>query len=302
MKKVVMFLLSCMLMVSLTGCGNVTVGSLIDDANKKAENAKSMSMTVKLDMDIEIAMEVISGQPFDMNMKIGGDMKVDAIADGTQTSMKGSMNIDGMGMSNTIDMESYTVMEDNEINVYTKTEDQWTKMSQEVGGVSSLTDTYRSIIGIKDGFVLGEKTEKINDKDVYLVIGEIKGDDIKKILETNDTTRELLKGVDEAGIDFDKFSVNVNMWFDKKSKELIKMDGEAAKTMENMMSEIISKVSESTGQAMSIKVNKFNVEMNDIEHNKVKEIKIPDEAKDAQVIENGDSANPISDIFGGFLK
>lgn len=317
MKKVLMLMLSCILVLSLTACGKkVTVESLMKGANAKSEKAKTMSMNMKMNVDLEIAAEGTT-----MKLGAGGDLKCESDLKNKSAHIDGNVNYSAMGTESKVNFETYTTFDNDTVGLYMKFADNWMKQEMPMDedmkeamekSTESSNQLYSNLFEDTDKFKLAEETEKLNDKDVYVVSGELTLEDIIKAMESVDTMKDsmddLQDSLDEAkdsGFDMAAMPVDIKYYFDKKSKNLVKCTIDMQKTFDEILKKAMEAVAGLAGDASAanayeIKVNQFLIEVDDIQYDTVKEITVPDEAKNAPDMDDADS-NPFSGLFGGLL-
>lgn len=280
-KSLVCLALSGVLVASMTGCGKkeeVTVDSLFTKAQETSKTAKSIDMTIGLDVDGDLAF----GKDTSMNIKLKADINSKAeVKKGAYVD--GTVNMDMFGMSQEVPVKGYTDFSGDTVisYVYDKDTDSWEKSEDD-----SANDMLTSLGDMKDldfssvykSLTLAKEIGTYNDVQVYHVSGDIKGTDLSSIIsKLDDSVKEKLKDVDLSsivvGTDFyfsTKDSSMVGVSFDlsktdfsKLTSELYKVEDDITNTDETSTTEEPATTPESNGTSfktckVEIKVNSFD--------------------------------------------
>lgn len=280
-KSLVCLALSGVLVTSMTGCGKkeeVTVDSLFTKAQETSKTAKSIDMTIGLDVDGDLSF----GGETSMNIKLKADINSKAeVKKGAYVD--GTVNMDMFGMSQEVPVKGYTDFSGNTVidYVYDKDTDSWEKSEDD-----SANDMLASLDDMKDldfssiykSLTLAKETGTYNSVQVYHVSGDIKGTDLSSIIsKLDDSVKEKLKDVDLSsivvGTDFyfsTKDSSMVGVSFDlsktdfnKLTSELYKVEADITNTDEQSTTEEPTASSESGGTSfktckVEIKINSFD--------------------------------------------
>lgn len=266
-KKMVWLLASVMLLsaVAFGGCGKkeVTAESLIKEANENMEKAKSYMG----DMDMQMSMNV-SSQGVAMDMDIGMQGTIEYTAEPEIVHMKGTMNMPFLGLS--MDMDMYSQVEDDKATVYMCMMDEW--MKSETGiDESSIQDMY-TIVGDGKDMTLAEETEKIDDREVYVLTSTITGEEFQEIMSVMENMAD---GVGE--IDWSNMQANVTMKIYKDTILPASVSIEMSDSGEGIESE-----------GVMVKFNNLSVVMNYVDFDSVDSIEIPEEALAAESVDSED--------------
>lgn len=177
-KKLVWGLVASLILSSaaLGGCGKkeVNAESIVQQSNETMEKAKSFSA----DFNMEMEMSLSSGdQSMDMDMAMTGIMQ--ATKDPEIVYMDVAMTSGLFGLS--LDMDIYTQTEEDKIITYTGIAGEWMKTEQEGLSQSNLAELQK-MFGSGKEMTLAEQTEKIGDKEVYVLTAAISGEELEKVM------------------------------------------------------------------------------------------------------------------------
>ncbi|MDD3369878.1 MAG: hypothetical protein PHP50_13530 [Lachnospiraceae bacterium] len=222
---------------------------------------------MKLDVDLEIEESGVS-----MNMGMGAESSIEATNSPAAMHMDGNLNVDLMGIK--MDLEMYSVAEDEKVDVYTKIADQWTKTEE---NIEKSKDAEKSKeIDFEDLFdegpTLSDKTEKMDDKEVYVLEGKLNGKEMEKqIASLQEELKEVFKDVDFEKMDI---PMTLKVYKDSKLPASVEMD------MNSFVSEIF-KVAMDEGEQGNMTAKTCLLTMTFTEYDTVDAIEIPKEALDA---------------------
>lgn len=229
-KSLLCLALSGVLIASMTGCSKkeeVTVDSLFTKAQETSKNAKSVDMTIGLDVDGDFSF----GGDTSMNIKLKADLNSKA-EDKKGAYVDGTVNMDMFGMSQEVPVKSYTdLSQDGKVISYTydKDTDSWEKSEDD-----STSDMTASLGKMKDldyssvykSLTLAKETETYNNVEAYHVSGEIKGTDLNSVIsKLDDSMKEALKDVDLSSI-----VVGADFYFSTKDSSMVGVSLDLAKT------------------------------------------------------------------------
>jgi transcription elongation factor Elf1 len=261
-------LTACMLVAGiLSGCGEkVTTESLLKDINENYKQAESFKGDLKVDVDLEIEESGVS-----MNMGMGMDGSIEMTNSPAAMHMDGNLNAELMGIKMAFEM--YSIEENEKVDVYTKIADQWTKTEQ---NIEKSKDTEKSKeIDFEDlfdeGLTLSDKTEKMDDEEVYVLEGKLNGKEMEKqIASLQEEVKEIFKDVDFEKMDI---PMTLKVYKDSKLPASVEMD------MNSFVSEIFKLMGEEELGSMTAKTCLLTMTFK--EYNTVEAIEVPKEALDA---------------------
>lgn len=266
-KKIVWLLVSVMLLSAVVfgGCGKkeVTAESLVKEVNENMEKVKSYTG----DMDMKMSMNVSSqGVAMDMDMDMGMQGTIEYTAEPEIVHMKGTMDVSLLGLS--MDMDMYSQVEDDKATVYMCMMNEW--MKSETGiDESSIQDMYAIAEDGKD-MTLAEETEKIGDREAYVLTSTITGEEFQEIMGVMENMTE---GVGD--MDWSNMQANVTMKIYKDTILPASVSIEMSDSGEGIESE-----------GVTVKFNNLSVVMNYVDFDSVDSIEIPEEALAAKSVDS----------------
>lgn len=274
MKKIIALLLTvCMFGTVLTGCSEkVTVEGLLEKANTQVTEAKSVDST--LDLDLELGVDY-SGMT--MSMGISGDLDIQAHKESDSAYMNGELELNVLGMTQAVNVESYAVKDGDKYISYSSNEEGvWTyEEVEEPQGLTEQLNVFNYASQNIEAFKLLEETATFNEKECYVVEGTLKGDQLKDILSSVNT--EDMLGSD-AELDLSEMYLNLTCYFEKETQAPVGIELE--------IPEEFKVPTEGEEGSLSIKTLAISVVYNSFD--KVEEIKVPQEVKDAATEDAGD--------------
>lgn len=264
-KKIVWLLVSVMLLLAVVfgGCGKkeVTAESLVKEVNENMEKVKSYTG----DMDMKMSMNV-SSQGVAMDMDMGMQGTIEYTAEPEIVHMKGTMDVSLLGLS--MDMDMYSQVEDDKATVYMCMMNEW--MKSETGiDESSIQDMYAIAEDGKD-MTLAEETEKIGDREAYVLTSTITGEEFQEIMGVMENMTE---GVGD--MDWSNMQANVTMKIYKDTILPASVSIEMSDSGEGIESE-----------GVTVKFNNLSVVMNYVDFDSVDSIEIPEEALAAKSVDS----------------
>ena len=264
-KKIVWLLVSVMLLSAVVfgGCGKkeVTAESLVKEVNENMEKVKSYTG----DMDMKMSMNV-SSQGVAMDMDMGMQGTIEYTAEPEIVHMKGTMDVSLLGLS--MDMDMYSQVEDDKATVYMCMMNEW--MKSETGiDESSIQDMYAIAEDGKD-MTLAEETEKIGNREVYVLTSTITGEEFQEIMGVMENMTE---GVGD--MDWSNMQANVTMKIYKDTILPASVSIEMSDSGEGIESE-----------GVTVKFNNLSVVMNYVDFDSVDSIEIPEEALAAKSVDS----------------
>lgn len=217
------------------------------------------------DMDMKMSMNV-SSQGVAMDMDMGMQGTIEYTAEPEIVHMKGTMDVSLLGLS--MDMDMYSQVEDDKATVYMCMMNEW--MKSETGiDESSIQDMYAIAEDGKD-MTLAEETEKIGDREVYVLTSTITGEEFQEIMSVMENMTE---GVGD--MDWSNMQANVTMKIYKDTILPASVSIEMSDSGEGIESE-----------GVTVKFNNLSVVMNYVDFDSVDSIEIPEEALAAKSVDS----------------
>ncbi|MDY4835808.1 MAG: DUF6612 family protein [Frisingicoccus sp.] len=264
-KKLVWVLVASIILSSaaLGGCGKkeVTAESIVQQSNETMEKAKSFLA----DFNMEMEMSMSSGdQSMDMDMAMTGTMQ--ATQDPEIVYMDVAMTSGLFGLS--LDMDIYTQTEEDKVITYTGIAGEWMKTEQEGLSKSNLAELQK-MFGSGKEMTLAEQTEKIGDKEVYVLTASISGEELEKVMSAMGS---MANGLDS--MDLSQFQADTCMKVYK----------------DTMLPASITLDMITNGEGMEVdgvvtKINKMTITVDYKEFDTIDSIEIPAEALAAETID-----------------
>lgn len=264
-KKLVWGLVASLILSSaaLGGCGKkeVTAESIVQQSNESMEKAKSFLA----DFNMEMEMSMSSGdQSMDMDMAMTGTMQ--ATQDPEIVYMDVAMSSGLFGLS--LDMDIYTQTEEDKVITYTGIAGEWMKTEQEGISQSNLAELQK-MFGSGKEMTLAEQTEKIGDKEVYVLTASISGEELEKVMSAMGS---MANGLDS--MDLSQFQADTCMKVYK----------------DTMLPASVTLDMITNGEGMEVdgvvtKINKMTITIDYKEFDTIDAIEIPAEALAAETID-----------------
>lgn len=266
MRKKLVWLLAAVMAVSsvmLGGCGGkkVTAEGIVQEVNANMEKIKSFSGDMNMDMTIGF-----SDGTEEQEMALTASSTLEATTDPVITHMKMRIEMDLLGMS--VDSDVYTQIDGDTTTSYTGVAGMWTKTEQTTPDAESVQELY-AIAGDGTDMTLAEKTEKVGDKEVYVLTSIITGEEFQSMMNT---MGNMTQGID---MDMSAMEANVTMKVFKDSMMPASVSIEMKDAGEGIeVDGIVVKMA----MLMTVNYNEFDT---------VESITIPEEALAAETMDIG---------------
>ncbi len=260
--------LALILIIALTGCQKeATPERLLGEMAAKTANMKSCTMEMQMNMDLSGSVE-----GFDMDMSFAMGMDTEAITDPARVHGVGALSMDVMGQHMDLDMEMYALQENGKNLSYVNVYDTWIKQETEDMTAAMEAYTFKDIQELSESLELAGETQTANDKECYLLSGNISGDAIKGMLDT------VLNNMNSSGLDIDTEAfanarVDYQLFIDRETKYPVKMTMDIRDLMESAMNASQDDV------AFTCKSCDLNYSFTSFDT--VESIELPDEAKNS---------------------
>lgn len=261
----------------LSGCGGKTKATpenLLRDMTDRAEEIESALMNVKFEMGLSSGTESIS---------FGMDMDMESTEEPEASHAKGKVSFDMGGSGLNMEMEMYSVKENDQYVTYTMTNNEWTKeiMAEEeaLGDVEGMTG---NIENYADKFELDKDLAEVNGEDCFELSGELDGDIFAEMIQSDMMDSFSGYGLDEDTVSGMVFPCTIDIYQDSILPARIYFDLTAA--FDPLMEE------------SGITASDCYIEMTFMEYDSVGEIVVPEEALAA---EETDDSGLLEDFSGG---
>lgn len=257
----------------LSGCGSkVTADSLIKEAEVNIEKVASFAGDLNMEMGMGMKQDGVS-----MDMNITMDMDVEATVKPDEYHMDGSMSLSTLGMS--MDMEVYGKENEDgtKLMTYTYSEGEWTKSEEDITD-EPFAATMLNLNVDDSAMTLEKETEKVNDKDAYVLKTTVSGEEFAESEEAfGAIVSDSLEGMDLSKL---KAEVTIKIYKDSRLPASFVME------MTEGLGE--NATVESDGTEMSLTALKYSINFN--EYDSVASIEVPAEAIAAAEATSSDDA------------
>lgn len=262
------------------------VAERLAKSQKLMADVKSMSMDVSMDMSMSAAEQTIS----DIKSKMAMDMILEPLCM--------YMSADMSAMGETEKVEYYYVVEDNELMMYMLMDGQWTKLSMGDAGLylknQNPLDSMEAYLQAYDNVRI-EGKDVVNGKPAAKIYAELSADYIDQSASVLDEVFAALnQGDAQSEAEMKALMAHLmetmkgfgyEMWLDNESNQLVKIRMDMTGLMDSVIQETMKNAAAADPQAAEelkdVKINKCAMEMTVTNLNQVKEIKLPEAAKNA---------------------
>lgn len=251
--------------VMLAGCGastsKVTAESLLQEVKSKCDAMKSLETHTTA--EITLGSEALGG-----TMDLTMDMTMQTTTEPVANYLKENISIPGLGTA--MDMENYTVVQDDQILSYAGIAGQWmvSKMAYDKDSVERINAAAEDLLKSKDSLKLADETEDVNGTEAYIITGSISGADVKNLLSSMESTLGNLTG--NTDMDLGDISVDFTYAISKADKNPLYME----MTFNGM----------TAGEGdEQVTFNKFNMKMEYTNFDTVDAITVPQDVVDSAI-------------------
>ena len=272
MKQMLLGIVMLLMLGILTGCGKMTAEEIIEKYTSSNASVDNCEATMKMNMGM-------SDGTNELNIVVDSDMKLMTTP---EYKANVTMKMD-MGEMGSYDMDTYIVKEDDSYYTYINTMDTW--MKQEIASdnidaeLATYSDQVNADVYIKNmqNFNLaGEET--VGEKETYKIEGIVTGEALKEVLENSSAADYAAADLDD--IDFSTLGdLTITLWIDKKEFTPVKMYMDMTQMMNSLM----------TGEDLGVSISTCTMELEYTGFGTVTEITLPEEAKDAILMETEDT-------------
>lgn len=291
-KHVSYLVLAVLAAVSLAGgCKSekVTPEELMTQVTENVESKKSADANMSLDFAGNISQEANgTSVSVDMTMGMEADIQTTYGNDKESSSyLKGTIKMSMMGISFSADMESYVVPEDGKLVSYTGAQGQWTRAETDTKDISDELlnmDFAEMIKDDKASVTMADETEKIGEKDCYVVTMTMTGEAVSEFMDASSQMLDSVIGQSE--LDFSDTKLDYIIYIDKKEKLPVKMTVNAAELYDAVMQKI---------DGVSADIRQFDITIGIDGYDTVEAITVPDDVKQKAA----DSTAAGTSVIGG---
>lgn len=290
----------------LSGCGKVTPEKLIEQASANVQ--KVSSYKAKMDMGFNVSMEQ-EGQTQDMALSMDADM--DVTNKPVSYHLNGKLNIEQLNLS--MGMEMYGIEDEDKATTYINVANQWSK--SEVKKEKDSEKEKKNIdftnleqyLGENTKLVLADKTEKENDKEVYVISTTLGAEYFKQFtkqlkdavsgqLEDMGQDEELMNQFEKMDFSAMNMDVKLKIYKDSKLPASISVD------IKGGLNELLkSMIASFTPEEVGVDITKCTFNITFTEFDTVEKIVVPKEALDAKSTDEQPSVDVLEDEVGSEL-
>ena len=251
-------------------------------SNQKQLKSGKMQMTMnfKAAMPLEEAQDLLGDL---QDSAIQMDMDAELQFQEERMRMDGELNMQIMSMKIPVPIESYTVKSGDKYVTYTKNGEEWQKSETDVSGgdmgalVFAGQELYQGIQ--EESLTMTEETLELDNEtstECYVIHSSIGGEVLNGLFSMAGQVPGQENVLGDFRIEDEK--VDLDLYVDKKEKEIIRTRIDMRQLMEKMMSDLTAQ----SGTDQTMKVDKFQIAVTIKERGETVEVEVPQEALDAE--------------------
>lgn len=259
--------------------------AVLENMIKASQENPMTSADLLLDLQMNMAME---GMSLDLGMKMDGDYMYSA--DPYTAYAKFVMELNVLGETQKMEMDTYIAEEDGVIYNYTNSEGVWSKVDSGLTLEDALSNQY--------GYAWLEKVsdvelkldkEDVNGKEAYKLNMIMTGNDIINLATTMTESvaemEEVLGELETMGIDMSAISVDVTYYVDAENYQVSKIEMKML-GLDSLLEDIMALGAAQTGEEMNytMSISKCDMAFDNISYEPVEIPALPQEALDAAVV------------------
>lgn len=279
--------LLCMGMLAMSGCQEPpTPAGLLQEVSENMASVGSYAANMLVEM--EVTGEIMEGQTSTIGVNV--DMDIESTKEPSAVYMGGSVGISMVGVNLSVDIENYTIKENDGYVSYTNVNEQWVKESVESENTGAGITAFKDLAGDEGAFLLSEDKAVVNDQKCYELKGTFDADKLLDILNSAGNAADRVGGM-TGEVEFGEAKIPVRICVYEKTRLPALMEIDLTKTMQAYIAGVTDEAS-LDDLKLIITYHSFN---------DVEEIIIPSQAKKA-VEETRSNELGVSDlerILGG---
>ncbi len=267
-------ILAAVLSVALlfAGCGKMTPSKLAEKTTAALLSKPATSLKATFDLDISMGAMGLS-----TDLKMNGSANAKFSTDPLKTYTETELNMKMLGIDYSQVSQTYTRVEDGKYVSYTHENNYGKWERQEMEGIKLPSQSVVLEIFKKKSesdFVLADKTQQLDGRDVYVLSFTITGEELRSVAENS---IELEKDLDN--VDLSVVSVPVIFYIDKETFLPAKSEMEFV-GMNDMISQILEKSLDTNLEQMKmdLKINTIKVVCTDFGYEPAEIPEVPQEA------------------------
>lgn len=279
--------LLCAGILLLSGCQEPpTPAGLLQELSENIDKVGSFAANMLVGM--EVTGEIMEGQVSTIDVKV--DLDIESTKEPSAVYMGGSVGVSMIGMDISVDMENYTLKENDGYVSYTKMNEQWMKETVESEGTATGITAFKDLAGDEDAFSLSEEKVVVNDQKCYEIKGKFDADKLLDVLNSAGNAADSVSGL--AGeVEFGDAKVPVRICIYEKTRLPAVLEIDFTSAMQGYLAGVSEEAS----------IDDFKITITYNSFDDVDEIIVPKKAKKA-VEETESNELGVSDlerILGG---
>lgn len=265
-------------LLPFAGCAQMPdAKTLMEKADEEMKKLDSYASTINLVMDMGSES---GGKKMEMN--IDGTVMMDMILEPSTAHLQTNLKMDVFGQQQEYNMETYQFTQSDQLIAVSNDGSGWTRFedSSELQNIAGFKDLFDyGLMSDLDPKVTG--SDKINDKDVWCVQFTEGMEELLELLnseELDNASKALLTSMGKS------IKINCKVYIDKETNRYVKGVGEIT-GLNDFLSSLMSGATDADAK---LTIDTFEITVDYDKYNEIKDIQIPQDAKDA-VLTDSDS-------------
>ena len=265
-------------LLPFAGCAQMPdAKTLMEKADEEMKKLYSYASTINLVMDMGSES---GGKKMEMN--IDGTVMMDMILEPSTAHLQTNLKMDVFGQQQEYNMETYQFTQSDQLIAVSNDGSGWTRFedSSELQNIAGFKDLFDyGLMSDLDPKVTG--SDKINDKDVWCIQFTEGMEELLELLnseELDTASKALLTSMGKS------IKINCKVYIDKETNRYVKGVGEIT-GLNDFLSSLMSGATDADAK---LTIDTFEITVDYDKYNEIKDIQIPQDAKDA-VLTDSDS-------------
>lgn len=265
-------------LLPFAGCAQMPdAKTLMEKADEEMKKLDSYASTINLVMDMGSES---GGKKMEMN--IDGTVMMDMILEPSTAHLQTNLKMDVFGQQQEYNMETYQFTQSDQLIAVSNDGSGWTRFedSSELQNIAGFKDFFDyGLMSDLDPKVTG--SDKINDKDVWCVQFTEGMEELLELLKSEEldtASKALLTSMGKS------IKINCKVYIDKETNRYVKGVGEIT-GLNDFLSSLMSGATDADAK---LTIDTFEITVDYDKYNEIKDIQIPQDAKDA-VLTDSDS-------------
>ena len=265
-------------LLPFAGCAQMPdAKTLMEKADEEMKKLDSYASTINLVMDMGSES---GGKKKEMN--IDGTVMMDMILEPSTAHLQTNLKMDVFGQQQEYNMETYQFTQSDQLIAVSNDGSGWTRFedSSELQNIAGFKDLFDyGLMSDLDPKITG--SDKINDKDVWCVQFTEGMEELLELLKSEEldtASKALLTSMGKS------IKINCKVYIDKETNRYVKGVGEIT-GLNDFLSSLMSGATDADAK---LTIDTFEITVDYDKYNEIKDIQIPQDAKDA-VLTDSDS-------------